>query len=147
MLTPQTLLSLLSSSQKCITVTHFCRAGWLLHLLEKKTTKGHKFSCNRLVLKARKRDHVTPLLRALHWLPIQDRVDYKLSTFCHSFFSCVASVYLSDLLNLSVYSPSRQLRSSSEPRILRIPPRQNKKIRTTVLFLMLPPRCLECPPA
>ena len=38
---------------------------------------------------------------------------------CHSFFSDTASVYLSDLLR--VYSPSRQLRSSSDSRTLCIP--------------------------
>ena len=37
----------------------------------------------------------------------------------HSFFSDTASVYLSDLLH--VYSPSRQLRSSSDSRTLCIP--------------------------
>ena len=67
----------------------------------------------------RKRDHVSPLLRTLHWLPIQARIEYKLSTLCHSFFSDTAPVYLSDLLR--VYSPSRQLRSSSDSRTLRIP--------------------------
>ena len=76
-------------------------------------------SAARLVLKARKRDHVTPLLRDLHWLPIQARIEYKLSTFCHSFFSGTAPEYLSTLLH--VYVPSRQLRSSSDSKLLRIP--------------------------
>ena len=78
-----------------------------------------KTSAARLVLKAHKRDHVSPLLRTLHWLPIQERIEYKLATLCHSFFSDTAPVYLSDLLR--VYSPSRQLRSSSDSRTLRIP--------------------------
>ena len=43
---------------------------------------------------------------------------YKLSTLCHSFLSDIALVYLSDLL--CVYSQSRQLRSSSDSRTLRI---------------------------
>ena len=76
-------------------------------------------SAARLVLKAHKRDHVSPLLRTLHWLPIQARIEYKLSTLCHSFFSDTAPVYLSDLLR--VYSPSRQLGSSSDSRTLSIP--------------------------
>ena len=69
-------------------------------------------SAARLVLKAHKRDHVSPLLRTLHWLPVQARIEYKLSTLCHSFFSDTAPVCLSDLLH--VYSPSRQLRSPSD---------------------------------
>ena len=76
-------------------------------------------SAARLVLKAHKRDHVSPLLRTLHWLPIQPRIEYKLSTLSHSFFSDTAPVYLFDLLR--VYSLSRQLRSSSDSRTLRIP--------------------------
>ena len=59
------------------------------------------------------------LLRTLHWLPIQARIEYKLSILCHSFFSDTVPVYLSDLLR--VYSPSRQLRSSSDSRTLHIP--------------------------
>ena len=65
-----------------------------------------------------KRDHISFLLRTLHWLPIQARIEYKLSTLCHSLFSDTAPVYLSDLFH--VFSPTRQLRSSSDLRTLRI---------------------------
>ena len=75
-------------------------------------------SAARLVLKAHKRDHVSPLLRTLHWLPIQAYIEYKLSTLCHSFFLDTSSVYLSDLFH--VYSPLRQLRFSSDSRTLHI---------------------------
>ena len=44
-------------------------------------------SAARLVLKAKKCDHVTPLLQTLHWLPIKARIQYKLSLLCHNFFS------------------------------------------------------------
>ena len=83
-----------------------------------KTTKVQN-SAARLVFKAHKRDHVSLLLRTLHWLPVQARIEYKLSTLCHSFFSDTAPVDLSDLLR--VYSSSRQLRSSSDSRTLHIP--------------------------
>ena len=43
-------------------------------------------SAARLVLKAKKRDHVTPLLKTLHWLPVEARIQYKLSLLCHNFF-------------------------------------------------------------
>ena len=87
------------------------------HLLEK--LQKVQNSAARLVLKANKRDHVSPLLRTLHWLPIQACIECKLSTLCHSFFSDTALVYLSDPLR--VYSPSRQLHSSSDSRTLHIP--------------------------
>ena len=49
-------------------------------------------------------------LQALYWLPVQARMDYKLSTVCHNFFSDSCPAYFSDLL--TVYTTSRQLRSS-----------------------------------
>ena len=50
----------------------------------------------------------------------------------HSFFSDTAPVYLSDLLR--VYSPSRQLRSSSDLRTLRIPHIKTKTFGHRSLF-------------
>ena len=32
----------------------------------------------RLITRTRMRDHVTPILKALHWLPITQRVKYKI---------------------------------------------------------------------
>ena len=43
-------------------------------------------SAARLVLKAHKRDHVLPLLRTLHWLPIHACIEYKLSTLLSLLF-------------------------------------------------------------
>ena len=76
-------------------------------------------SAARLVLKARKRQHVQPLLHHLHWLPIKARIQYKMSLLCHNFFSGTSPSYFSDLL--TVYTPSRQLRSSLDTRKLRLP--------------------------
>jgi len=33
----------------------------------------------RLVTGARRRDHITPVLRQLHWLPVRQRVEYKVA--------------------------------------------------------------------
>ena len=73
----------------------------------------------RLVLRARKTDHVTPLLHSLHWLPISSRINYKIS--CLSFTSLFNSgpTYLSKLLK--IYTPNRTLRSSKDTRTLILP--------------------------
>ncbi|KAK7096607.1 hypothetical protein V1264_005883 [Littorina saxatilis] len=92
---------------------------YLLHKLQKVQN-----SAARLILKARKKDHVTPLRRTLHWLPIQARIEYKLSTLCFHFFSASSPAYFSELL--TVYTPARQLRSSSDSRTLVIPHTQSK---------------------
>ena len=33
---------------------------------------------SRLITRTRMRDHVTPILKALHWLPVTQRVNYKI---------------------------------------------------------------------
>ena len=96
---------------------NFHLSGCPLYLLSR-LQKVQK-SAAKLVFTARKRDHVQPLLQALHWLPVQVRTDYKLSTIGHNVFSDSSSAQFSDLL--TVHTPSRQLRSSADTRTLRIP--------------------------
>jgi hypothetical protein len=40
-------------------------------------------AANRLVLELRPRDHVISALNALHWLPVTQRIDYKLCMLVH----------------------------------------------------------------
>ena len=68
-------------------------------------------SAAKLIFRCRKQSHISPLFMFLHWLPINARIEYRLSVICHSFF-----LGLSDLL--LVYTPKRNLRSSSDNRIL-----------------------------
>ncbi len=58
----------------------------------------------------RKFDHVTPILRALHWLPVHFRIEFKILLFVFKCLNNLAPNYLSDLL--CPYNPSRSLRSS-----------------------------------
>ena len=95
--------SLLSGSQK-----------HLVHKLQKV-----KNCAARLVFKARKHKHIKPLLQKLHWLPIVSRIQDKVATVCYNSFTESYPVYLSELL--TVYHPSRQLRSISDTRTFRIP--------------------------
>ena len=75
----------------------------------------------RLVLQISKRQHVTPLLKQLHWLPIQTRIDYKLATLAFRHFDGPLPQYLSSTgSRLDIYQPSRSLRSSND-RLLRVP--------------------------
>eukprot|EP00745_Piridium_sociabile_P025209 TRINITY_DN39921_c0_g1_i13.p1 TRINITY_DN39921_c0_g1~~TRINITY_DN39921_c0_g1_i13.p1 ORF type:complete len:259 (-),score=29.46 TRINITY_DN39921_c0_g1_i13:146-922(-) len=78
----------------------------------------------RLIFKSSRRDHITPLLHDLHWLPIQSRISYKLSSICFS--SATGPEYLSDILN--IYAPPRQLRSSADNRMFCIPTVRTKSI-------------------
>jgi len=50
----------------------------------------------RIVFRARKFDHVTPLLRELHWLRIPERITFKLSCLVFRSLNGTAPVYLAD---------------------------------------------------
>ena len=66
----------------------------------------------RLITQGRKSDHITPILKDLHWLPVEYRIQYKLAVTCFKCLNQMAPSYLSDLLTL--YTPGRLLRSSND---------------------------------
>ena len=58
----------------------------------------------RLILDLKPRDHATPALRELHWLPIAQRIEYEL---VHKTFVSHTPDYISDLLTLVADIPTR----------------------------------------
>ena len=65
----------------------------------------------RLVTRTRKYEHITPVLKRLHWLPVKVRIEFKLLLLVYKALHGLAPSYLRDLL--TEYQPSRSLRSSS----------------------------------
>lgn len=65
----------------------------------------------RLLTGSRKRDHISPVLASLHWLPIKFRVDFKILMFVYKALSGCAPKYICDLI--VPYCPARSLRSSN----------------------------------
>jgi hypothetical protein len=66
----------------------------------------------RLVTQARKREHITSKRRSLHWLPIRQRVMYKIAVLAYQCVNGTAPSYLCKLVSpRSVY---RRLRNNSE---------------------------------
>ena len=62
------------------------------------------------------RDHPSrPILNSLHWLPLKQRIIFKLLLFVYKILNNQAPQYLDTCLNL--YTPTRRLRSSSDPHI------------------------------
>ncbi len=78
----------------------------------------------RLLTGCWKRDHITPILSSLHWLPACYIIDFKIVLFVFKSLNGLAPSYLSDLLQ--PYSPSRSLRSSDH-KLLIVP-----RVRHTV---------------
>ena len=55
-------------------------------------------SAARILMRVRKFDHITPILKTLHWLPISSRVEYKISLLTHQCLYGNAPSYLKELL-------------------------------------------------
>jgi len=54
----------------------------------------------------RKFDHVTPILRdQLHWLPIRQRIDFKIATLVYKSLNHLAPQYLLDMLHFASDDP------------------------------------------
>ena len=66
----------------------------------------------RIVTKANKYDHVQPLLKALHWLPVHYRINYKILLYTFKCIHGTAPAYLCRLIKL--YEPTRSLRSADQ---------------------------------
>jgi hypothetical protein len=65
----------------------------------------------RVVSGVRKFDHITPVLKELHWLPVTSRINYKIALMVFKCLHGQAPGYLSDLIKK--YEPVRDLRSSN----------------------------------
>ena len=80
---------------------------------------------NHIIFRKKKKyDHVSPLLKSLHWLQIQERIDYKIAVLVFKCLSNQAPLYLSDLVQKKVNS--RLLRSFSDSTLLTVPRKQLK---------------------
>ena len=69
-------------------------------------------SLARVICNATKRQsHSIDLLKSLHWLPISERIKYKIAVLTYKVLKHGQPSYLADLV--SFYKPSRSLRSSN----------------------------------
>ena len=77
----------------------------------------------RLVLRIRRHQHITPALQKLHWLPVRQRISYKIMLLTYKALHGTAPEFISDLIQ--EYVPARALRSSSQS--LLVVPRSSMK--------------------
>ncbi|KAG1653863.1 hypothetical protein GQR58_025352 [Nymphon striatum] len=68
-------------------------------------------AADRLVTLSRKHHHVTPLLKKLHWLPVPERIKYKIILLTFKALHHQSPLYINDMI--TIYRPSRFLRSSN----------------------------------
>ena len=72
----------------------------------------------RILTGTRKFEHITPVLRSLHWLPIDKRIIYKVLLMVYKAVHQLSPVYIQELI--VSHNPSRSLRSSNQ-NLLHVP--------------------------
>ena len=82
----------------------------------------------RLIYGARKRDHVTPLLKELHWLRVRERITYKLAMLAYRCLHGLAPPYLAcELTRVADIESRQRLRSVATTRLV-VPPARRSTI-------------------
>ena len=92
----------------------------------------------RLVYRAPKYCHITPLLIELHWLPVRLRVDFKILLVTFKILHGVAPSYLKDLVSVLPHS-HYQLRHNSNGILLERPRLRTKKTMGYRVFSIAAP--------
>jgi hypothetical protein len=96
--------------------------GLLLGLSEKLLNRLQIAQNNaaRLLTGSRRHDHIKPVLFHLHWLPVKQRIAFKILLIIHkSVHAPNAPLYLRN--QISLYIPSRSLHSADDPWRLHVP--------------------------
>ena len=70
----------------------------------------------RLISSSSRCSHISPVLKDLHLLPVEQKMMYKLLLLSYKYLNYQGPSYLSELLNW--YVPARKLQSSSEISLL-----------------------------
>ena len=91
------------SYNACSTIIHAlisCRLDYCNTLLYNvpthKTDRLQRLQnqCARILTKSPRREHITPVLKSLHWLKIQDRITYKILMLTYNSYYNIALTYL-----------------------------------------------------
>ena len=117
-------------------------------LLNLPTTLLHRLqliqnAAARLTSRTRKAEHITPILFSLHWLPVAQRIQFKVLVLVYNILHDEAPVYFSDLI--SRRQLGRSTRSSGE--LLLTEPRFKQESYGGRAFSVAAPRLWNATPS
>lgn len=99
-------------------------------------------SAARLVTRTRTCEHISPVLRRLHWLPVKKRIIFKVLLLTYKAINGLAPAYLSELLE--AYLPSRNL-TSSKKHLLKVKSSRTKYYGKRAFSIFAPTKWNELP--
>ncbi len=66
-----------------------------------------QYAAARLLTSTTKREHITPVLEKLHWLPVKYRIQYKVLLYVFKAVHDMAQEYIKDLIHMNSCRPQR----------------------------------------
>ena len=81
----------------------------------------------RILTGASRREHITPSLASLHWLPVKYRIEFKTLLLTYKALNGQAPLYLKELI--VPYNPLRTLARPQYAKMLKIPDMRKVKVR------------------
>ena len=98
-------------------------------------------ACARLVCDSPRFSHCSPLLRELHWLPVKQRIIFKILLITYRAIHDMAPLYIQELVTLKSSSNLRyRLRSSEDRLLLRVPSSKSKITLGDRAFMFAAPK-------
>ena len=70
----------------------------------------------RVLTRTKRSEHITPVLKSLHWLPVSYRIDFKVLLLVYKSLNGLGPEYMNEML--TEYKPSRALRSTDSGQIV-----------------------------
>ena len=116
------LLDVKTTAHLCLSlcISHLDYCNSVLYGLPETTLnrfQRNQNMCARLTLRRGKRGSIMECLKELHWLPIKQRIQYKILTLTHKCVNKIGPKYLQDLIHLR--PPTREgLRSAKKTNLL-----------------------------
>ena len=99
----------------------------------------------RLVFSARRSEHITPLLRELHWLRVPERVTFRLCVLAYRCLHGTAPAYLAESLHRTSDVDTRRRLRSADSAMLVLPSTRRSTLGDRAFPVASACACMEHP--